>query len=60
VGGRLQGLKHKKLFYTIREMSLRSSPAVYWSGKIHSHFHKSPELWRTPVIQIRKFIFLLG
>jgi len=28
VGGRLQGLKHKKLFYTIREMSLRSSPAV--------------------------------
>ena len=59
MGGRLQGLKRKKLFYTIREMRLRSSPAVYWSGKIRSYFRKSLELWRTPVIQIRKFIFLL-
>ena len=34
MGGRLQGLKHKKLFYTIGEMSLRSSIAEYGSGKI--------------------------
>jgi hypothetical protein len=32
VGGRLQGLKRKKVFYTIREMGLRSSRTVYRTG----------------------------
>jgi hypothetical protein len=41
VGGRLQGLKRKKVFYTIREMGLRSSSAVYRTGMIRFEFYEA-------------------